>query len=346
MLEGGPAGYGLIQRGDHVAVYATFKPGELVPRSALRQILNPSQLNKLLTDPKAVGPIVPIPFKFTAAIVPSARVLNILNPVAVEGSQFSESDIPVTLDLSPRTRRRLPTPSSRPTWSTSACCRRRTRTATRSRPAWESPTASSWGPRDDRVQRRRRRDAAAAAGAIPRGRAGGGGLGPVRDGGRGAPDPRARPRRRARAVAGGEGARRARPRRVRRAAGPRHRDRHGPRPHVERPASRRDAGRHPRRRGHDAGHRGAARRRRTGDRVGHEPALGRRRSNGEPRRTARSDHLGLFLERRLREDVPDHQPGLRDLGSHGTGHRRGGPGLRHGRRLHLLRDEPSSNIPT
>ena len=145
MLDGGPAGYGLIQRGDHVAVYATFKPGELVPRSALRQILNPAQLNKLLNDPKAVGPIVPIPFKFTAAIVPSARVLNILNPVAVEGSQFSESDIPVTLDLSPSTRRRLPTPSSRPTWSTSACCRRRTRTATRSRPAWESPTASSWG---------------------------------------------------------------------------------------------------------------------------------------------------------------------------------------------------------
>ena len=54
--------------------------------SALRQILNPAQLNKLLNDPKAVGPIVPIPFKFTAAIVPSARVLNILNPVAVEGS--------------------------------------------------------------------------------------------------------------------------------------------------------------------------------------------------------------------------------------------------------------------
>ena len=101
VLEGGPAGYGLIQRGDHVAVYATFKPGELVPRSALRQILNPAQLNKLLTDPKAVGPIVPIPFKFTAAIVPSARVLNIMNPAAVEGSQFSESDIPVTLDLTP-----------------------------------------------------------------------------------------------------------------------------------------------------------------------------------------------------------------------------------------------------
>jgi Flp pilus assembly protein CpaB len=101
VLEGGSAGYGLIQRGDHVAVYATFKPGELVPRSALRQILNPAQLNKLLNDPNAVGPIVPIPFKFTAAIVPSARVLNIINPVAVEGTKFSETDIPLTLDLSP-----------------------------------------------------------------------------------------------------------------------------------------------------------------------------------------------------------------------------------------------------
>jgi Flp pilus assembly protein CpaB len=102
VLDGGPAGYGLVQRGDHVAVYATFKPGELVQKSALRQILSPAQLDKILTDPNAVGPIVPIPFKFTATIVTSARVLNIVNPVTVEGTKFAETDIPVTLDLSPQ----------------------------------------------------------------------------------------------------------------------------------------------------------------------------------------------------------------------------------------------------
>lgn len=106
VLQGGPAGYGLVQRGDNVAVYATFKPGELVQKGALRQILAPAQLDKILSDASAVGPIVPIPFKFTATIVPSARVLNIVNPVTVEGTvegtKFSETDIPVTLDLSPK----------------------------------------------------------------------------------------------------------------------------------------------------------------------------------------------------------------------------------------------------
>jgi Flp pilus assembly protein CpaB len=101
VLEGGSAGYGLIQRGDNVAVYATFKPGELVSKGALRQILSPAQLEKLLTDPDTVGPIVPIPFKFTATIVRSTRVLNIVNPVEVEGSKFTETDIPVMLDVSP-----------------------------------------------------------------------------------------------------------------------------------------------------------------------------------------------------------------------------------------------------
>ena len=44
VLEGGPAGYGVIQRGDSVAVYASFKAGEIVPKAALRQILSPAQL--------------------------------------------------------------------------------------------------------------------------------------------------------------------------------------------------------------------------------------------------------------------------------------------------------------
>lgn len=101
VLEGGPAGYGVIQRGDTVAVYATFKAGEVASKAALRQVLSPGQLAKLLSGTSTNGPLVTIPFKFTVTVVPSTRVLNIQNPVVVEGNKFSETNIPLTLDLSP-----------------------------------------------------------------------------------------------------------------------------------------------------------------------------------------------------------------------------------------------------
>ena len=101
VLESGPAGYGLIQRGDSVAVFATFKENEVVAKADLRQILSPAQLAKLLGDANTNGPLVVIPFKFTVSVVQSSRVLNIQNPVVVEGNKFDESNIPLTLDLSP-----------------------------------------------------------------------------------------------------------------------------------------------------------------------------------------------------------------------------------------------------
>ena len=101
VLEGGPAGYGLIQRGDNVAVYATFKQGEVLAKADLRQILSPAQLTKLLTDANSNGPLVVVPFKFTVTVVQSSRVLNIQNPVVVEGNSFDETNIPLMLDLTP-----------------------------------------------------------------------------------------------------------------------------------------------------------------------------------------------------------------------------------------------------
>ena len=103
VLDGGPAGYGLIQRGDSVAVYATFKQGEVLAKADLRQILSPAQLSKVLGDAaSANGPLVVVPFKFTVTVVEATRVLNIENPVAVESNQqFDERQIPLTLDLSP-----------------------------------------------------------------------------------------------------------------------------------------------------------------------------------------------------------------------------------------------------
>ena len=101
VLEGGPAGYGLIQRGDNVAVYATFKQGEVLAKADLRQVLSPVQLAKLLTDANTNGPLVVVPFKFTVTLVQSSRVLNIENPVVVEGNKFDEANIPLMLDLTP-----------------------------------------------------------------------------------------------------------------------------------------------------------------------------------------------------------------------------------------------------
>jgi Flp pilus assembly protein CpaB len=101
VLDGGPAGYGVIQRGDSVAVYASFKEGEVAPKAALRQILSPALLAKVLGATSGNGPVVPIPFKFTVTVAQSARVLNIQNPVVVEGNEFSETTIPMTLDLTP-----------------------------------------------------------------------------------------------------------------------------------------------------------------------------------------------------------------------------------------------------
>lgn len=101
VLEGGPAGYGLIQRGDNVAVYATFKQGEVLAKADLRKVLSPAQLTKLLADTNANGPLVVVPFKFTVTVVQSSRVLNIQNPVVVEENKFDETNIPLTLDLTP-----------------------------------------------------------------------------------------------------------------------------------------------------------------------------------------------------------------------------------------------------
>jgi hypothetical protein len=82
-------------------VYASFKAGEVVPKAALRQILSPAQLSKLLSETSTTGPLVGIPFKFTVTVVQATRVLNIQNPVVVEGNKFSETNIPLTLDLAP-----------------------------------------------------------------------------------------------------------------------------------------------------------------------------------------------------------------------------------------------------
>jgi len=106
VLDGGPAGYGVIQRGDYVVVFASFKEGQVVSKNVLRSLLSPAQLQRVYASlqggTSGDAPVVVMPFPFTATIVSSTRVLDIRNPVT-EGdtTKFSEESIPLTLDLLP-----------------------------------------------------------------------------------------------------------------------------------------------------------------------------------------------------------------------------------------------------
>jgi Flp pilus assembly protein CpaB len=107
VLDGGPAGYGVIQRGDYVVVYASFKEGQVVSKNVLRSLLSPAQLQRVYASlqggTSGDAPVVVMPFPFTATIVSSTRVLDIRNPVIddTSTSNFSEENIPLTLDLLP-----------------------------------------------------------------------------------------------------------------------------------------------------------------------------------------------------------------------------------------------------
>ena len=73
--------------------------------------------------------------------------------------------------------------------------------------------------------------------------------------------------------------------------------------------------------------------------MGREPPVGdlglagRRRITGP----SRPHHLGVLVEGRVGQDVPDDQPRDGDRAGHRRGRRRRRPRRRHGRRLHLLR---------
>ncbi|MEO8477668.1 MAG: SAF domain-containing protein [Actinomycetota bacterium] len=104
VLDGGPAGYGVIQRGDFVVVYASFKEGQIVSKNVLRSLLSPAQLQRVYASLQggagADAPVIAMPFSFTVTLVSSTRVLDIRNPVN-EDNKFSEENIPLTLDLLP-----------------------------------------------------------------------------------------------------------------------------------------------------------------------------------------------------------------------------------------------------
>ena len=107
VLEGGPGRVRSDPAG--LTTWPSTRPSSRArcsPRPICSQILSPAQPTKLLTDTNTNGPLVVIPFKFTVTVVPASRVLKIVRtPWSSRATQFDETNIPLTLDLTPAGRR-------------------------------------------------------------------------------------------------------------------------------------------------------------------------------------------------------------------------------------------------
>jgi Flp pilus assembly protein CpaB len=107
---GGPQSVnGLIQRGDSIVVYATYKKGTPVLKEDLKTFLEPAQIEQLFdaaagtsTTPLSNQNILFMPFDFTTTLVPTVKVLAIQNPPVDETSgRQGEGNSSLVLDMLP-----------------------------------------------------------------------------------------------------------------------------------------------------------------------------------------------------------------------------------------------------
>jgi Flp pilus assembly protein CpaB len=107
-LESARGGGGIVQRGDSVALYATFDAGTPITKQDLRRLLTPQQLTRFLETigaPTAQSQAFILPFKVTTTIVPTVKVLGIQNPEVNEEGRSSGGSIQMSLDLLPEDAR-------------------------------------------------------------------------------------------------------------------------------------------------------------------------------------------------------------------------------------------------
>ena len=96
---------GHVSNGDNVVVFATFSPDTLIRKSTLRQLLSPSQIQKVIdasqggTSP--TGDVIKLNVPFTVTLAPSVRVLDVQNPLVDASGKTSSGNISLTLDLTP-----------------------------------------------------------------------------------------------------------------------------------------------------------------------------------------------------------------------------------------------------
>lgn len=107
---GGPQSVnGLIQRGDNIVVYATFKKGTAVLKEDLKKLLEPAQIQNLFdsaagtsSTPLSNANVLFMPFDFTTTLVPSVAVLSVQNPPVDQASgRQGEGNSSLVLDMLP-----------------------------------------------------------------------------------------------------------------------------------------------------------------------------------------------------------------------------------------------------
>jgi Flp pilus assembly protein CpaB len=114
-LESARGGGGIVQRGDTVAVYATFRQGTPVLRDSLDKLLSNQQIQQFF-DLAAGGSTPTNPqnakaFRLltdvTVNLVPAVKVLAIQNPTVDEQGRSAGGNVQMMLDLLPEDARNL-----------------------------------------------------------------------------------------------------------------------------------------------------------------------------------------------------------------------------------------------
>ena len=101
-LPGPRAGDGVVHAGDHVTVYANYTGATVTSGAGLKSILQGKP-----PPPNATTVDVPVP-TFTAALIPSVKVLRVQNPTPDANGQIPlATAIIVTLDLTPEDAQQL-----------------------------------------------------------------------------------------------------------------------------------------------------------------------------------------------------------------------------------------------
>ena len=96
-LDGAAGGDGVIHAGDHITVYANYTGATLSAGLNLKGVIQGKPL-----PANASSQSVPVP-TFTAALIPSVKVLRVQNPVADASGQIDTgASILLTLDLTPQ----------------------------------------------------------------------------------------------------------------------------------------------------------------------------------------------------------------------------------------------------
>jgi len=114
-LENARGGGGIVQRGDSVAIFATFERGTPVTKESLGALLSPQQIQQFFGSlveanqgaNAGQADVFLMPFSFTVTLVPTVDVLNIQNPVVDEQGRSGGGEILMSLDMLPEDARNL-----------------------------------------------------------------------------------------------------------------------------------------------------------------------------------------------------------------------------------------------